>query len=676
MIHFSQKILWMGLLAGAGLWLTAAVIPEEAKKPLPRKDCFFGLHFDLHPNEFDTELGQETSEENIAQLLDRVKPDFVQYDCKGHRGYAGYPTKTGSPSPGIVQDALAIWRRVTREHGVGLYIHFSGVWDNRALELHPEWARVDAQGQRSDQKTSTFGPYVDELLIPQLSEAVGNYQLDGVWVDGECWAVELDYSPAALEAWKAETGQADAPKDKSDPRWLDWKNFHRRQFESYLTHWVDELHKRHPGVQITSNWMYTTFAPIPVKAPLDYLSGDYSPGQSVDTARLEARYLASTGMPWDLMAWGFDKGQDLNWSWKTPVHLMQEASVVLMQGGGFQVYYQPTRSGYIPEPIIETAGAVADFCRERQAVSHQSVSIPQVALLLSSESLMDRSDQVFAHWGNELKGLEGALHALLELHYSVDILAEHQLQPRLKEFPLVVLPDTHKLTDEFKTALLDYVEKGGSLLLLSDDSARLFEPYLGVQIEGGPAQVNAELGVGLWPVNANGKWLKVTPQTAQPAGYRFATRDTRKPGEVAATVTVYGQGKIGAVYGPLAVQFYNSHHPVMRQFIGNIVKELFPQPAVTIDGPSCVDLALRETRDGRLALHLMNRANGPQVNRYHVIDVVPAVGPLEVQLRTDTKPKKVSWIPGGERIKWTWKEGILHATIPRLHIHGVLVVDR
>jgi len=114
----------------------------------------------------------------------------------------------------------------------------------------------------------------------------------------------------------------------------------------------------------------------------------------------------------------------------------------------------------------------------------------------------------------------------------------------------------------------------------------------------------------------------------------------------------------------------------MRQFIGNIVKELFPQPAVTIDGPSCVDLALRETRDGRLALHLMNRANGPQVNRYHVIDVVPAVGPLEVQLRTDTKPKKVSWIPGGERIKWTWKEGILHATIPRLHIHGVLVVDR
>ena len=210
--------------------------------------------------------------------------------------------------------------------------------------------------------------------------------------------------------------------------------FHRQAFENYLGHWVDALHAFRPGLQITSNWMYTSFAPKPVAVKLDYLSGDYSPSLSLDRARVEARYLASTGMPWDLMAWGFDKGKDQGWSIKTPLQLMQEAAVVLMQGGGFQIYHQPTRSGYIVDAIIDQEGQVADFCRARKEASFKSTSVPQVALLLSSESHWDASDSVFSPWGGEFDDLEGALHALLELHYSVDILAEHQLEPDSRNF--------------------------------------------------------------------------------------------------------------------------------------------------------------------------------------------------------------------------------------------------
>ncbi|MBP7869628.1 MAG: hypothetical protein KA031_02955, partial [Candidatus Hydrogenedentes bacterium] len=81
------------------------------------EDAFFGLHYDLHPNAGDTELGRETTYEHIWEMLEKVQPDFVQYDCKGHPGYTGYPTKVGSPSPGIVNDALKVWREVTRDMG-------------------------------------------------------------------------------------------------------------------------------------------------------------------------------------------------------------------------------------------------------------------------------------------------------------------------------------------------------------------------------------------------------------------------------------------------------------------------------------------------------------------------------------------------------------------------------
>ena len=460
-----------------------------------------------------------------------------------------------------------------------------------------------------------------------------------------------------------------------DPGWLEWKTFHRQAFENYLCHWVDALHAFKPGLQITSNWMYTTFAPKPVVAKLDFLSGDYSPSLSLDRARVEARYLASTGIPWDLMAWGFDKGKDQGWSIKTPVQLMQEAAVVLMQGGGFQIYHQPTRSGYIADAIIDQEGQVADFCRARKEASFKSTTMPQVALLLSSESHWERSDRVFAPWDGEFDDLEGALHALLELHYSVDILAEHQLQPRLKEFPLVVVPDSAKLADDFKKALLNYAEQGGSLLLLGEKCTRLFEPALGVRFDGDPQNISAELETPSGPISVSGIWQEVTPLTAKAAGFRHATRDMRKDPKTAATTANYGKGKIGAVYGPLANIFFKGHHPYIRQFIGAMVKDLFPEPAVLVDGPSAIDIALRTTKDGRPSLHLLNRSNLPLPDRYNFTDFIPALGPVQVKMKIAAKPQKMALVPEETPVTWEWKDGRLTATIPRVHIHSVLVID-
>jgi hypothetical protein len=647
--------------------------------PVARKDAFFGLHFDLHPGATDTSLGADISEDNIRDLLGRVRPDYVQYDCKGHPGWAGYPTQVGWASPGIVKDSLAVWRKATRDLGVGLFIHYSGVWDSKAIAEHPDWARIDAKGKRDPNATSVFGPYVDELLIPQLKEVTAQYGLDGVWADGECWAIQLDYSPAALAAWKKETGYVEAPKDRSDPRWLEWKMFHRRAFERYLTHWIDAVHTANPALQLTSNWMYTTFAPKPVEARLDFLSGDYSPSLSVDRARVEARYLASTGMPWDLMAWGFDKGQGLGWSIKPAEHLMQEAGVVLMQGGGFQIYHTPTRSGYIVEPIIAQEEAVAAFCRAREAVSHKSAGVPQVALLLSSESFWDRSDAVFAPWGDVFVELEGALHALLNLHYSVDILAEHQLMPRLDEFPLVVVPDSPKLTVEFRKALTDYVERGGSLLLLGEKCARLFEPILGVELEGEPVQRTAELagagtaGASTRVTNADGVWQKVRLTTASPAGSIYPTRDTRKDNKIAATVNAFGKGKLGTVFGPVASIYFRSHHPWLREFIHGLTTKLFSDPAVIVEGPSTVDVALRKTRDGRLSVHLLNTTGMPLPDRYGFADFVSPVENIRLTVKTGIRPKTVTWVPDGGRLDWSWKDGRLTVLVPRLHIHGAVV---
>ncbi len=645
---------------------------------LPRSEAFFGLHFDLHPQASDTELNADCTEDNIRALLRRVDPDYIQWDCKGHAGYTGYATEVGWPCPGIAVDSLAVLRAVTREFHTGLFIHYSGVWDSVACARRPEWAAVDADGTRDPNATSTFGPYVDEMLIPQLREAIGRYGLDGVWADGECWAAKLDWCEEAVTRFRERTGLPEAPRAAGEPGWAAWKALHREQFEYYVTRWVAALHELFPSVQLASNWMYTTFAPKEVAAPVDFLSGDYSPMLSVDRGRTEARYLASTGMPWDLMAWGFNWVEGTGHNLKTPEHLMQEAGCVLMQGGGFQVYNQPTRRGWVAPAMVETLGQVADFCRARQALCHRSTTVPQVAVLYSLVSQLDRSDAVFTPYGCQQE-IDGAVQLLLELGYSVDLLAEHRLAPVLDHYPLVVLPDCHLLDEGFRGLLLRYVEGGGRLLLLGARSAELFRDELGVTWGEGVHEGPAELQIGEGFVSCAGPWQPVSAPAGRAVASRFPSR-RMLPAErmAAATVAPLGDGLIGAVYGPVAATYERNHHPYLRRFVGSVVREMLPEPMVEIEGPGRVDVALRRARDGRFCVHLLNTSGLP-AGPYTVVETIPPLADLGLKLWLPEQPSRLTLEPTGERLDWTWEPlpsgGLVRARIPKIGIYDIVVVE-
>ena len=192
---------------------------QKALPPRPdRAHSYFGLHFDFHAGPDCKEVGKNVDAAMVNNLIDKVKPDFIQVDCKGHPGYSSYPTKVGNPVPGFVRDQLRIWRDVTAERGVSLYLHYSGVWDSRAVELHPDWAAIGPDGIRSKEKISVFSNYADSLLIPQLKELSSVYGVDGVWVDGDCWAHQLDYSAKALDLFTKTTGLKEIPKDIKEAR--------------------------------------------------------------------------------------------------------------------------------------------------------------------------------------------------------------------------------------------------------------------------------------------------------------------------------------------------------------------------------------------------------------------------------------------------------------------------
>jgi hypothetical protein len=396
----------------------------------------------------------------------------------------------------------------------------------------------------------------------------------------------------------------------------------------------------------------------------------------VNSARLEGRCLAAQGKPWDLMAWSFaGKWGEGAWTTKTIPQLQQEAAVVLSLGGGFQAYFTQRRDASVNLWQMRLMGEVAKFCRARQAVCHKARAVPQVALLYSRAAYYRKVTKLFAPWSGELNPLKGALQALLESQYSVEVLCEHHLTGRMQEYPLIVAPEWDYLKPEFRRELLAYVRGGGNLLAIGPRTIALFAKELGAQ-RLGPSEEKTR-----WL--AHGGWLGVTKTLVRPVVLRRGTRpfgrlhaenNPTSPSQPAASITRYGRGRIAGVYMDFGQRYLTASTTVARDFLGDLARELFARPLVEVKGSHQVDVCVNRL-GGQLAVNLVN-TSGPHADaNVFTFDAVPVVGPLEVVIRIPRRPRRIALAPGGGALRFTYGRGEARLRLSQLHIHAVLLVE-
>ena len=608
------------LLLISTVYVGSVTLGQEPNR-LRRDQSFFGIHFDFHAGDDCNEIGKNTTPGMVQTIIDLVKPDYIQTDCKGHAGYTSYPTKVGNRAPGFVGDPLRVWRDVTARNGVALYMHYSGVWDTRAIELHPEWAAIHADGTRDKERTSVFGTYVDQLLIPQLKELAGDYGVDGVWVDGECWATIPDYGERSLRLFQESTGINDIPKSPSDPHWYEWMQFHREGFRKYLRHYIAAVRSEYPNFQICSNWAYTHHMPEPVSAAVDFLSGDYTANNSVNSARFAGRYLAFQGTPWDLMAWSFSYNPFPR-EQKTAIQLKREAAIVLALGGGFQAYFTQNRDGSVRLDEMQVMAEVAKFARERQPWCHHSVQIPQVALLLSTSDYHRNAQSLFPQYKGKSQGV---LQCLLESQYSVDLISEDMLAPDMSRFPIIVIPEWENISPVFCNDLVEYAKGGGNLLLIGRETSEKFATLVDSQIQGD----------------------------------EFTSKSL-------------GKGKIGFLPLAIGAEYEKSGNMTLREQLNNAVRTMFPNPLVEVSGSPWIDVSTSQLKGKRL-VHLVNSSGNH--NEAGIIQSIEPVGPLKLTICCDSKPTKITLQPEGKICDFDYADGKAQVKIEKINIYDILVIE-
>ena len=634
-----------------------------------RRESAFGIHFDFHAMPEDT-VPEIWKPEYYAQMLDAVKPDYVQCDTKGHAGLSSYPTSAGSPA-NIKEDILQMMRDETAKRDIALYGHHSGLYDQKAAVDHPDWVVVDADGNCSCDYLSAFGPFADELLLPQLRELAGKYKLDGAWIDGECWATQVDYSTHAVNAYKKEFN-AEPPRP-GEPDYPKYREFCRDGFKKYVKHYVETIKKEFPDFEITSNWIFSALMPEKADVAVDFLSGDYAPVNSVESARFQGRVLEARNMPWDLMAWGQNA---IPFSWLTEnrhtkelIQYQQEAAAIVAMGGGFEFFnIHYASGGAIQQWAIPVWEETAKFCRDRAACFGSRIT-NEFCILMPNDRNSDDMKFLYTFAPGE-KRCEMWINAMQDCQYSTKVILEDKIISGIpSDCRIIAVPGAEMLSEKAVEALKEFAANGG-IVLVDQPSVRHF-------FSGIPAAVKRQIFVDANGALASAEsfYNETVPAGAVPGGaVRYDNIYDVEPHPAYSTLKV-GKGVFCFLNIDLGDFYTINRSNTLRVFLKKLISSVGYAPSVTVEGSRFADLIVTEKED-KLLINLINMAGEHNVPTVRSYNEIPLIGPLTVKISSNLKIRSIT--PVTDTDYAIEKEGdfIIAITLKTLHIHTAFVCEK
>lgn len=119
---------------------------------------------------------------------------------------------------------------------------------------HPDWLTKDVEGNTADSNGWIFldagHPQVQEYVLGIVRELVGQYDIEGILLDGLHYPEQgsrFGYNEVALQRYREETGAKGMP-DPLDPAWLEWR---RTQLTKLLARITQEVKKNKPEMVIS-----------------------------------------------------------------------------------------------------------------------------------------------------------------------------------------------------------------------------------------------------------------------------------------------------------------------------------------------------------------------------------------------------------------------------------------
>jgi hypothetical protein len=157
---------------------------------------------------------------------------------------------------------------------------------------------------------------------------------------------------------------------------------------------------------------------------------------------------------------------------------------------------------------------------------------------------------------------------------------------------------------------------------------------------------------------------ETSEQFAKPAGIRLA-------GD-AQVIQPLGNGKIGFLPVSMGEAYEKSGDASLRKQLDDAVRALLPNPLVEVSGSPWVDVSVSQL-NGKRIVHLVNTSGDHK--GAGIIRSIDPVGPLQVSVRCDRKPSRITLQPAGTTCDFTWSDGKAQLKVNAVEIYDLLVIE-
>lgn len=660
------------------------------------------LFFDYHNNEANSGLAENFDAEAWADQLQAAHAEGVSMFAKGAQGWRYYQKgEVGWIHPEMPEglDMLGEVVEACHKRDIRVIAYYHTFSSKKIEELYPDWRAMTADNEPAGLCMNT--PLLEEHMLPQIKEIVGNYDIDGIFFDGT--NIRNCHCPYCQKDFMQDTG-FEIPENSDDPHHLahvKWLNEKSTQLRQKI---MDAVHEEKPEVLVSFNWSYTPRQPELIPDDLGYLMCDIFPQDQVLSGSYLGKYWSTLGISFDIMNTAFLRWWG-DWGCKPAVAMQQECATIIANGGKLWLgHMMPAQFGVEPA-IMDELGKTMAFVKEREEFCLNSTPVPYIAVLHSTHSLYTKDPTTRL---NE-EPLYSIHKMLVENGYHYNIVNEKTLLEKIHEYKVVILPDQRFIGEELAGEVEKFVQNGGGLIATvmtgTQDSHYqstenfILEKVLGVKWDGLYPYTHGYMVVKDKQLQNNfldmphqvwGDFVYVKPENAQTLAdlwdvylrndgeyYQGGSSPPGKnTGYPAVTVNTYGKGKAVYMAGDIFSSYATRNNWNLKNLFGNLVEQVLPEKLVSIEPTGEVEVVLKKQQN-KTQIHLINHWGERAFN--NTIAYTESINPvhnIKIHVKVEKRPDAVKLMPENKDLKWELSaDNTLTVNVPELNIYSIIVVE-
>ncbi len=449
---------------------------------------------DMHINDTDERFLSKFNADEYYDNLVRAKIQSPMIYLQSHTGLCNYPTESARTHKHFLSGENELKRLIDKCKAGGMRVvgYYSLVFNNCAIEMHPEWEMKYADGTTWRDRGQRYGLCCPnnldyrEFVKVQIDELAREFKnIDGLFYDMPYWEVDC-HCDSCRERFRRETGMELPEKmNWSDPVWRKFARARQDWMVDFVRFVKDYTRRVMPWVTVEFNyaavigcdWMGGSTEGI--NAESEFTGGDLYGDLYSHSFACKYYYGVSKNQPFEYMTCRCDRTLREHTITKPQGALEREILLTAAHHGASLIIDAIDPVGTLDSRVYDRVGAAFERQLPYEPYMSKGKMYSEVAVYFDSRTMYseDGTDRY-----NKTCAI-GAVRRLVEAHVPVSVVSNGSLD-ELSRYQMIIAPSLRDFENDEPLKLIDYVKNGGTLYLSGASDSRLIKAFFDARVVG------------------------------------------------------------------------------------------------------------------------------------------------------------------------------------------------